>query len=135
MRSFPLTRSFPCRILLAGTVAMVGTLFLFCYWSSFNASFLSGAAAARAAMNTILSISASCATVFSFSRFLRGGKRLDMEHIANSTVSGGVVVRLGHLLWGYRAAASHIDLYPHLPLSKESPAPSLDCRRWAPHAT
>lgn len=71
---------------------MVGTLFLFCFWPSFNAALLKGAAQHRAVINTLLSICASSVTAFLLSKAIHGGRAFDMEHIQNSTLAGGVVV-------------------------------------------
>jgi len=75
-----------------GTFAMIGTLFLFCFWPSFNAALLTGDAQARAALNTTLSITASVAMSFAMSKAIHGGSRFDMEHIQNSTLAGGVAI-------------------------------------------
>lgn len=78
-----------------GALAVVGTIILFCLWPSFNSAPLAGipAAASRAAINTLLSLCGSATTAFAVSRALRGGRLLDMEHVANSTLAGGAMVR------------------------------------------
>jgi ammonium transporter Rh len=75
-----------------GTFAMVGTLFLFCFWPSFNAALLVGAAQHRAVINTVLSISASTVVAFALSRAVHRGARFDMEHVQNATLAGGVAI-------------------------------------------
>jgi ammonium transporter Rh len=75
-----------------GTFAMIGTLFLFCFWPSFNGALLANDAQARAAMNTTLSICASVATAFALSKAIHGGRVFDMEHIQNATLAGGVAI-------------------------------------------
>jgi ammonium transporter Rh len=75
-----------------GTFAMIGTLFLFCFWPSFNGALLKGDAQQRAAINTTLAICASVATAFAASRAIFGGKHFDMEHIQNATLAGGVAI-------------------------------------------
>lgn len=72
-----------------GTFAMIGTLFLFCYWPSFNAAMLVGGAQQRAVINTLLSICASATGSFAISRAI--GK-FDMEHIQNATLAGGIAI-------------------------------------------
>lgn len=66
-----------------GTFAMIGTLFLFCFWPSFNAAMLTGPGQHRAVINTVLSICASTVTAFLFSKAIHAGKRFDMEHVQN----------------------------------------------------
>jgi ammonium transporter Rh len=73
-----------------GTFAMIGTLFLFCFWPSFNAALLDGASAGRAVINTSLSIAASVTVAFALSRAFH--RKLDMEHIQNATLAGGVAI-------------------------------------------
>jgi ammonium transporter Rh len=73
-----------------GTFAMIGTLFLFCFWPSFNAALLDGASAGRAVINTSLSIAASVTVTFALSRAIH--RKLDMEHIQNATLAGGVAI-------------------------------------------
>ena len=75
-----------------GTFAMIGTLFLWCFWPSFNAASLSGADAQRAVFNTVLGLCSSTVTSFALSRTIHSGQRFDMEHVQNSTLAGGVVL-------------------------------------------
>lgn len=69
---------------------MVGCLFLFMYWPSFNAILGSGMQQHRAVVNTILSITASCLSSCFTSRVLL--RKLDMEVLLNSTLAGGVMM-------------------------------------------
>ncbi|XP_063538649.1 ammonium transporter Rh type A-like [Cydia strobilella] len=72
--------------------SMIGSIFLFIYWPSFNAA-LTGSDAdyQRAVVNTYLSLAACSVVTFVLSAFLRHGK-FEMEHIQNSTLAGGVGV-------------------------------------------
>jgi ammonium transporter Rh len=71
-------------------VAMVGCLFLFMYWPSFNGALAYGAAQNRVVINTVLSITSSALTsCFMASIFL--GK-FDIEVMLNSTLAGGVAI-------------------------------------------
>ena len=75
------------------TFAIVGTLFLFCFWPSFNAAVLPpGADHQRAVVNTVLSICASAVISFALSKAIHGGASFDMEHVQNATLAGGVVM-------------------------------------------
>lgn len=58
--------------------AMIGTLFLWLYWPSFNAATVQGAERHRAVINTYLALTASCLTAFAASSCLDGRGRLDM---------------------------------------------------------
>lgn len=72
--------------------AMVGTVFLWMYWPSFNAGALANPEdQVRAIVNTLLSIGSSTLAVFTFSHLLRGQK-FDMEDIQNATLAGGVAM-------------------------------------------
>lgn len=70
---------------------MIGTLFLFCFWPSFNAGAAEGDDRLRAIVNTYVSISSSCILTFLVSSLVGRGK-LDMVHIQNATLAGGVAV-------------------------------------------
>jgi ammonium transporter Rh len=72
-------------------IAMVGTVFLFLYWPSFNAVLASGLAQERSVVNTLISITASTLVACYISRCYRGGK-VDMEVMLNSTLAGGVIM-------------------------------------------
>lgn len=71
-------------------IAMVGTIFLFMYWPSFNGALAVGSFQQRVIVNTVLSISASCITACGISRLMLS--RLDMEVVLNATLAGGVAV-------------------------------------------
>lgn len=72
--------------------AMIGTLFLWLFWPSFNAALTSGTAQERTVINTYLSISASALTVYIFSRALRRHGKFEMVEIQNATLAGGVAM-------------------------------------------
>jgi len=85
--------------------SMIGTLFLWLYWPSFNAYYaytpdsqvsghaglIRGGDRTRAYVNTILSLCAATMSTFAFSKWIKKGK-LEMVHIQNATLAGGVVM-------------------------------------------
>ncbi|KAH7951229.1 hypothetical protein HPB52_006974 [Rhipicephalus sanguineus] len=77
---------------ISDVFSMIGTLFLWLYWPSFNAATVRGAERHRAVINTYLALTASCLTAFAASSCLDGRGRLDMVHIQNSTLAGGVAI-------------------------------------------
>nr|XP_008537139.1 PREDICTED: ammonium transporter Rh type C isoform X2 [Equus przewalskii] len=73
--------------------AMIGTLFLWIYWPSFNSAVSShGDAQHRAAINTYCSLAACVLTSVALSSALHKKGKLDMVHIQNATLAGGVAV-------------------------------------------
>jgi ammonium transporter Rh len=71
-------------------IAMVGTVFLFMYWPSFNAILADGMAQQRAIINTVFSITASALASVYLSRVWLG--KMDMEVLLNATLAGGVMM-------------------------------------------
>ena len=73
--------------------SMVGTIFLWMFWPSFN-----GAAAAagepqhRAVLNTYFSLCASVMAAFAASALFNEHNKFVMEHIQNATLAGGVAI-------------------------------------------
>ena len=91
---------------LNDVIAMVGTLFLWLYWPSFNAALASvpiGDAAVEvptealassqflSIVNTLLSMLGSAVAAFAVSA-ITGKGRLNMMHVQNSTLAGGVAM-------------------------------------------
>ena len=91
---------------LNDVIAMVGTLFLWLYWPSFNAALASvpiGDAAVGvptealassqflSIVNTLLSLLGSAVAAFAVSA-ITGKGRLNMMHVQNSTLAGGVAM-------------------------------------------
>ncbi|XP_048185589.1 ammonium transporter Rh type C isoform X1 [Perognathus longimembris pacificus] len=73
--------------------AMIGTLFLWMYWPSFNSAVsYHGDAQHRAAINTYCSLAASVLTSVAVSSAVHRRGKLDMVHIQNATLAGGVGV-------------------------------------------
>lgn len=72
--------------------AMIGTLFLWVYWPSFNSFFaINESEKLRCVINTLLSLTGSTICVFVFSSIFKRGK-LSMEDILNATLAGGVIM-------------------------------------------
>ena len=71
--------------------SMIGTIFLFCFWPSFNAGVVTGDDRLYAIVNTYVSICSSVIGAFLMSSLVKRG-RFDIIHIQNSTLAGGVVV-------------------------------------------
>jgi ammonium transporter Rh len=74
------------------TMAMVGTLFLFCFWPSFNAALAGQSSQDRAAVNTLLSIMTSAIFTFFVCCLVDPKGRFGMVEIQNSTIAGGVAM-------------------------------------------
>ncbi|XP_073160246.1 ammonium transporter Rh type C isoform X2 [Lepidochelys kempii] len=73
--------------------AMIGTLYLWMYWPSFNSAVSNhGDAQHRAAINTYCSLASCVLTTVAFSSLLQKKGKLDMVHIQNATLAGGVAV-------------------------------------------
>nr|UUH57882.1 Rh type C glycoprotein [Molgula manhattensis] len=72
--------------------AMIGTLFLWLYWPSFNAGPAMGNERHRAVINTILSLAACTVVTFAISSVVDKKNRLDMVHVQNATLAGGVAM-------------------------------------------
>uniref|UniRef100_A0A3Q3KNV3 Ammonium transporter AmtB-like domain-containing protein n=1 Tax=Monopterus albus TaxID=43700 RepID=A0A3Q3KNV3_MONAL len=73
--------------------AMIGTLFLWMFWPSFNSAISNhGDAQHRAAINTYLSLASTVVTSVAISSLFQKHGKLDMVHIQNSTLAGGVAV-------------------------------------------
>uniref|UniRef100_A0A2C9JEJ5 Ammonium transporter AmtB-like domain-containing protein n=2 Tax=Biomphalaria glabrata TaxID=6526 RepID=A0A2C9JEJ5_BIOGL len=73
--------------------AMIGTVFLWIYWPSFNGGFADDQQQRdRAYLNTFLSLCACTAVTFAISSLVDKEGRLNMVHVQNSTLAGGVAV-------------------------------------------
>ena len=72
--------------------AMIGTLFLFMFWPSFNGALATGAAQHRVVINTVISLAFSCVGAFAWSQLLRPDRKFNMVDIQNATLAGGVAV-------------------------------------------
>ncbi|XP_040151342.1 ammonium transporter Rh type A [Anopheles arabiensis] len=72
--------------------AMIGTIFLWIFWPSFNSALVDGADQERAIINTYLSLAGATVTTFVLSALVSHEHKLDMVHVQNSTLAGGVAV-------------------------------------------
>ncbi|XP_073798469.1 ammonium transporter Rh type C-like 2 isoform X3 [Danio rerio] len=73
--------------------AMIGTLFLWMFWPSFNSAICNhGDGQHRAAINTYLALASTVLTTVAISSLFGKTGKLDMVHIQNSTLAGGVAV-------------------------------------------
>lgn len=73
--------------------AMIGTIFLWIFWPSFNSAPTTlGDGQHRTALNTYYSLTASTLSTFALSALVGGDGRLDMVHVQNAALAGGVVV-------------------------------------------
>ena len=74
------------------TFAMVGTIFLWMYWPSFNGALAEESQQHRVIINTVLALCSCCITAFFMDALLREGNKFDMVSIQNATLAGGVAV-------------------------------------------
>ena len=74
---------------------MIGTLFLWMFWPSFNAGFFPTSPFERSLIigNTILSLTGSCLGTFIISSLFRD--KFSMEDILNASLAGGVIIGAG----------------------------------------
>ncbi|GAB1603227.1 ammonium transporter Rh type B-like [Argonauta hians] len=72
--------------------AMIGTIFLWLFWPSFNSALALGDDRERALINTYYALAACCVVAFATSSLLDGKGRFDMVHVQNATLAGGVAV-------------------------------------------
>lgn len=72
--------------------AMIGTLFLWVFWPSFNAALAYGDARHRAVLNTFLSLVGCTVTSYAVSSLVDPKNRFSMVHVQNATLAGGVAV-------------------------------------------
>ncbi|XP_075711387.1 ammonium transporter Rh type C isoform X2 [Rhinoderma darwinii] len=77
----------------ADLFSMIGTLFLWMFWPSFNSALSNhGDAQHRAAINTYCSLAACVLTTVAISSVVNKKGKLEMVHIQNATLAGGVAV-------------------------------------------
>jgi len=98
--------------------SMIGTLFLWLYWPSFNAYYayypetpegghdglMRDSDRTRCYVNTVLSLCAATMSTFAFSKWIKHGK-LEMVHIQNATLAGGVAMGAAADLYVHPAGA------------------------------
>uniref|UniRef100_A0A8C6K8J9 Rh family, C glycoprotein, like 1 n=1 Tax=Nothobranchius furzeri TaxID=105023 RepID=A0A8C6K8J9_NOTFU len=73
--------------------AMIGTLFLWMFWPSFNSAITNhGDGQHRAVINTYIALAASVVTAVAISSMFHSKGKLDMVHIQNATLAGGVAM-------------------------------------------
>uniref|UniRef100_A0A8C1BS78 Ammonium transporter Rh type A n=1 Tax=Cyprinus carpio carpio TaxID=630221 RepID=A0A8C1BS78_CYPCA len=73
--------------------AMIGTVYLWMFWPSFNSAIAEpGDAQLRAVINTYFSLAACALAAYATSSLVEKKGKLDMVHIQNATLAGGVAV-------------------------------------------
>lgn len=72
--------------------AMVGTIFLWLFWPSFNAALSVGGLQQRCVINTVLALSGCCVSAFIASYIYRGENKFNMVDVQNATLAGGVAI-------------------------------------------
>jgi len=71
--------------------SIIGTIFLWMFWPSFNCALATGGQQHRVVINTVLALCSSCVVTFCWSGLFRKGK-FDIVEIQNATLAGGVAV-------------------------------------------
>lgn len=82
-----------CSVYNSDTFAMIGTVFLWMFWPSFNVCLAADDEARHMGIvNTVLALCGSCVVAFLASNFFRGERAFDMVDIQNATLAGGVAM-------------------------------------------
>ena len=74
---------------------MIGTIFLWIMWPSFNAITTTDGQRIRAIANTFVSLCGAVVATFFMSALTK--RKLDMVHVQNSTLAGGVAIGTGNV--------------------------------------
>lgn len=72
--------------------SLIGTVFLWMYWPSFNSAPGAGMDRHLAVTNTYLALCGSCLATYFTSIWATPGRRITMEHVQNATLAGGVAM-------------------------------------------
>lgn len=73
--------------------ALIGTIFLWMYWPSFNAGpSPTSSGAHRAVINTLLGLSGSALSAFAWTKYYRVEQKFSMVDIQNASIAGGVAL-------------------------------------------
>ncbi|XP_036394333.1 ammonium transporter Rh type B [Megalops cyprinoides] len=82
-----------CSVYHSDLFAMIGTIYLWMFWPSFNSAITEhGDDQHRTAMNTYYSLAACTLATYAFSSLVSHDGKLDMVHIQNAALAGGVAV-------------------------------------------
>uniref|UniRef100_A0A8C6WF13 Rh family, B glycoprotein (gene/pseudogene) n=1 Tax=Neogobius melanostomus TaxID=47308 RepID=A0A8C6WF13_9GOBI len=80
-----------CSVYHSDLFAMIGTIYLWMFWPSFNSAITAhGDDQHRTAMNTYYSLAACTMSSYAFSSLTAHDGKLDMVHIQNAALAGGV---------------------------------------------
>jgi len=102
--------------------AMIGTIFLWMFWPSFNGALATEDQQYRVVINTVIALSASCVVSFIAVVALSKHAKFDMVSIQNATLAGGVAVGSssdlviqpwGAMVIGLVAGEYHPHFHPH----------------------
>jgi len=72
--------------------AMIGTVFLWMYWPSFNGAFAAQQDQEAVIVNTVIALSAGCSSAFMTDSFFQEDKKFSMVTVQNATLAAGVAV-------------------------------------------
>jgi len=82
-----------CSVYHSDLFAMIGTIYLWMFWPSFNSAITAhGDDQHRTAMNTYYSLAACTLATYGWSALVSHEGKLDMVHIQNAALAGGVAV-------------------------------------------
>ncbi|XP_060067774.1 ammonium transporter Rh type A-like [Ylistrum balloti] len=77
---------------LSDIFALVGTIFLWCFWPSFNGGLATDDGRLRAIINTLSSLVACVVVTMAISSLLSRRGNIEISHLQNASLAGGVAV-------------------------------------------
>jgi len=119
-----------CSVYHSDLFAMIGTIYLWMFWPSFNSAITAhGDDQHRTAMNTYYSLAACTLATYGWSSLVAHDGKLDMVHIQNAALAGGVAVGtagemmltpFGSMIVGFLAGTISVLGYKYLSPVMES---------------